>query len=250
MRRDPAPETPAPETPASETPARRALLDAWAVLAPTQCSGCGAPDRALCAACRLSLGARPHTCCRGDQTVWAALDYSGVVRRVLGNFKDGGRTDAAAALAVPLRQAIAAALAGLDVASRAQPAADVHLVTIPSAAAAFRARGYHPVELLLRHAGLVATPVLDLALTTTDQVGLGREERARNKTGSLRARYGLANFRCLIVDDILTTGATVLEARRAVRAAGGEVLGVATLAETRRRYPTRDVHTKPVDKML
>lgn len=247
---DPAGLDPAQHAPA-ERPARRALRDAWSVIAPTQCSGCGAPDRALCAACRLSLTAQVHACQRADQTVWAALDYSGVVRRILGNYKDGGRTDAAAALAVPLRQAIAQALASsallcVDVPATSLPATSlpvttvrggVHLVTIPSTAAAYRTRGYHPVELLLRRAGLVSTPVLDLVTATSDQVGLGRDARALNKTGSLRARHDLASFRCLIVDDILTTGATVLEARRAVCAAGGEVLGFATLAETRRRIP-------------
>lgn len=217
--------------------ARRAVLDAWAVLAPTQCSGCGVPDRALCGACRLSLVSQVHECDRDGQVIWAALDYSGTVRRVLGNFKDGGRTDAAAALAVPLRQAIIQALSRIDELARVPAVTDVHLVTIPSTAAAFRVRGYHPVELVLRHARLAATPVLDLVAATTDQVGLGRDERVRNKTGSLRARGDLTSFRCLIVDDILTTGATVLEARRAVGAAGGEVLGFATLAETRRRIP-------------
>lgn len=232
---------------ASLNPARRALQDAWAVLAPTQCSGCGSPDLPLCAGCRVSLDAPVHSCRRGDATIWAALDYSGVVRRILGNFKDGGRTDAAAALAVPLRQAIVQALTSIDPARidperidsapKVPSGAGVHLVMIPSTAAAFRARGYHPVELLLRQAGLAATPVLELVSTTADQVGLDREERARNKTGSLRARRSLTDFRCLIVDDILTTGATVLEARRAISAADGEVLGIATLAETRRRIP-------------
>jgi predicted amidophosphoribosyltransferase len=184
-----------------------------------------------------------HACLRDGLTGWAALDYSGVVRRILGNFKDGGRTDAAAALAGPLRRAIVQALStGVQALSTSEDAGrrvdcGVHLVTIPSTAAAFRTRGYHPVELLLRHAALASTPILNLVTSTTDQVGLGREERARNKTGSLRAKRSLAGFRCLIVDDILTTGATVLEARRAVRAAGGDVLGFATLAETRRRLP-------------
>ena len=70
-----------------------------------------------------------------------------------------------------------------------------------------------------------------------DQVGLGRQERVWNRQGSLVALRPLEGLSCLIVDDIVTTGATILEARRAVLEAGGEVLGLATLAETRRVYP-------------
>jgi predicted amidophosphoribosyltransferase len=71
----------------------------------------------------------------------------------------------------------------------------------------------------------------------TDQVGLGRAERAANKNHSLVARRSLSSVAVILVDDIVTTGATLLEARRAVFAAGGTVVGLATLAETRRLLP-------------
>lgn len=214
-----------------------AVLDAWAVALPTECSGCGVPDRALCVACRSALHPDVHLCCRGGIAVWASLDYSGVARRVIGAYKDGGRTDAAAALAGPLRSAVAAALAAVP---PGEGGAGVHLVTIPSLRRAWRIRGYHPVELLLGRAGLAPTAVLRQVGEAADQVGLGRLARGRNKHGSLVARRPLDGFRCLVVDDILTTGATILDARRAVLQAGGEVLGLATLAETRRLYPASD----------
>ncbi|MCY7287654.1 MAG: ComF family protein [Cryobacterium sp.] len=209
----------------------RAALDAWAVISPTECSGCGMPDRALCGACLAALAPRVHSSERSGVLVWSALDYSGVARRVLGAYKDGGRTDAAAALAGPLRAVVAASLAPVV------EGAGVHLVTVPSSRRAWRIRGYHPVELLLGRAGLRATRLLRTVGETQDQVGLGSAERGRNRTGSLVANSSLRGFRVLVVDDILTTGATVLEVRRAVLAAGGEVVGVATLAETRRRFP-------------
>jgi len=212
---------------------RHALLDAWAVVLPTECSGCGAPDRAICEACLAALRPAVHASARDGVPVWSALDYGGVARRVLGAYKDGGRTDAAAALAGPLRLAIAAALA----APSGTGPGDVHLVTIPSSRRAWRARGYHPVELLLARAGLASTGVLRQAGDTIDQVGLGRAARGVNRAGSLCAREALDGFRCVVVDDILTTGATILEARRAVLEAGGEVVGLATLAETRRLHP-------------
>lgn len=243
----------------------RYLADAWAVLAPTECSGCGAPDRALCSACAAELCPDPQRYERDGVTVWAGLEYAGAVRRLLGNLKDGGRTDAAPALVAPLRAVLAAALADSDLADSDLAASDaaasdppasvgaasgparagVHLVTVPSTAAAWRARGYHPVELVLARAGLAPTRVLRLTGQTRDQVGLGRNARIQNKTGSLCARRNLTGLQCVIVDDILTTGATVLEARRAVTDAGGHVCAIATLAQTRRRVPVTHRSEKP-----
>jgi predicted amidophosphoribosyltransferase len=209
--------------------AREALLDAWAVLMPTECSGCGTPDRALCAACRAALRAAPRSARREALTVWSALDYTEVVGRVLVAYKDGGRTDAAPMLAAALGAAVAAALAA------APPGASgILLVTVPSSHRAWRSRGFHPVDLLLRRAGLWPVPVLRPRTAAADQVGLGREQRLDNRRDTLVATRSLAGQRVLLVDDIVTTGATLLEARRAVHLAGGIVLGAATVAETRR----------------
>lgn len=69
------------------------------------------------------------------------------------------------------------------------------------------------------------------------QKGLGRGERARRVRGSMRIRTRwkdkLRGRNCLIVDDVLTTGATLAEAARAISAAGGIVCGAVVLAATR-----------------
>ncbi|TFB65413.1 ComF family protein [Cryobacterium sp. Hz9] len=222
----------------------RAARDAWATVLPTECSGCGVVDRALCASCRRALLPAVHPVTRDDARIWAALTYEGVARHVIAAYKDGGRTDAAATLAAPLRAAIVAALAAVpgavqrsEAAPRRPSSTGIQLVTIPSSTRAWRVRGYHPVDALLHRAGLHPFPVLAQRQETLDQVGLGRAARAANKDHSLVATRSLVGRRLILVDDIVTTGATLLEAQRAVFAAGGTVVGLAVLAETRRRQP-------------
>ncbi|WP_104126152.1 ComF family protein [Cryobacterium sp. Y57] len=217
-----------------------ASRDAWATVLPTECSGCGVVDRALCAECRRALVPSVHPVVRDDAVIWAALTYEGAARHAIVAYKDGGRTDAAAALAGPLRAAIVAALAAVPGGRQGRDAGHcdtgpgIQLVTIPSSRRAWRVRGYHPVDALLHRAGLHPFPALAQRTEALDQVGLGRAARAANKSNSLVARRSLDGVLVILVDDIVTTGATLLEARRAVAAAGGTVVGLATLAETRR----------------
>lgn len=234
-----------------------ALADALAVWAPSDCVGCGCRDRGLCADCAAAFAAEtPHSTTRLGETVWCGLDYAGAARRALVAFKDAGRTEAAGALSVPLRRAIGAALtaalssarlssarasgatAGLVAAPGGVGAAGIHLVTIPSDPAATMARGFHPVNTLLAAAGLRSTALLSHSGGHLDQAGLGREARALNLAGALRVRQNagsVAGLRVLVVDDILTTGATIAEAARALRSAGAEVCGCAVVADTRLR---------------
>lgn len=74
------------------------------------------------------------------------------------------------------------------------------------------------------------------------QKGLGRGDRAQRVRGSMRVRRGLFapevdGRPCIIVDDVLTTGATVAEAARALRAAGAVVRGAVVVAATRPPVP-------------
>lgn len=216
--------------------ARRATLDALSLLVPVACAGCGAPDRSVCPSCRDALRpAAPRRVEREAVTAWAALEYAGVAAHAIGAFKDGARTDAAGPLSAALRASIAAALDGV-------PAGSVEVCTVPSTSAALRRRGYAPVEAMLARCGIRSSRVLRLTRAREDQAGLGAEARRANAEGALSARADLVGRRFLLVDDVLTTGATLAETARAVTAAGGVVVAAAVLAETplRRFAPARD----------
>lgn len=208
---------------------KQAVLDAIAVVAPTSCAGCNAADRALCSSCRRALHPRPKTIDLAQLRLCASLEYGDVVRSVLLAFKDGGRTDQAAPLADAMRAAISGSLLGLCTGE------NIELATIPSTRVAFRKRGFHPVERILSRCALRASRPLKILRQTQDQSELGAAARSQNRKGSLIARGNLAGRRFLLVDDIVTTGATLGEARRAIEAAGGVVTGASSVAYTPRR---------------
>lgn len=237
--------------------------DALAVLLPTQCAGCGDPNRSLCMPCTAALSPAvrewtisPATTGGGEPEhstgpvatplppffpplsslpLFSALNYEGRVRRVLYAYKDSGRADVAGSLAPAMRAAVEACLFASASASASRHG--VEIVAIPSSRAARRRRGYNPVGLVLRAAGLVPAPVLRHARQPEDQSSLGRVARWANLAGSLTAPVDLHGRAFLVVDDILTTGATVWEASRALQMAGADVLGAATIAHTPRLYP-------------
>lgn len=211
------------------------MLDALALVLPVDCAGCGAPDRGVCAECNAALAPAPEPAPRPGVDAWAGVAYAGVAAGAIRSFKDEGRTDAAPALAPALRAALAAACASLDGAS------GLELAVVPSTAAARRERGYDPVRLLVRRAGFRPASVLR-AHDRADQAGLDREARRANAEGSLAPTAPLHGRRFILVDDVVTTGATLADAARAIRSAGGSVEAIAVLAHTPRRVPVHHLN--------
>ena len=84
---------------------------------------------------------------------------------------------------------------------------------------------------------LQVMPVLRLRRSLQDQAGVGMRRRHRNVAGAfaVRAPTSVLGRRCLVVDDVVTTGASASEAVRALHQAGATVLAVAAVCAAPRR---------------
>lgn len=178
------------------------------------------------------------------------MDYAALARRLVIAYKDAGRAD----LAEPLGRTLAVVVEHILARSGAAGWQSAELVPVPSSRVSVRRRGRDPIAdlacaaaRLLRRRGRDVRVVRRLGhrRSVRDQAGLSAAERTANLHGALRASSaapaqphltaGRSVVR-LVVDDVLTTGATADEAVRVLLAAGWRLDGVATVAATRRHH--------------
>ena len=243
---------------------RELWLDLLTLIWPTACVGCSAPDRDLCDACVRRLEQETATVQRREVRleagasipVFAAGAYDDVLRAMLIALKHQGRLGFARRLGMRLALPLRAALDVCD------PDAGAMIVCVPSRAAKVRERGYRHVELIVTHAlrcvrrddqlgDVRMRRALRALRGRTGQVGLSAAERQRNaarvavrsavvpKRGRgvrcVRATQGLRGRETVVVDDIMTSGATIRASCQVLVDAGIRVAAVVTLGVVERQ---------------
>jgi len=193
-------------------------------LGPPQCACCGLPfayetaPGLLCGAC---AGAHP-----AFDRARAVMRYDEASRGLVLSFKHGDRTYAAPAYGLWMRRAGAELLADADC-----------LAPVPLHWTRLFVRRYNQSALLahaIRAAGgpTVVPDLLTRRRRTPSQGRLGRLARARNVESAFRLRKDarIAGQRIVLIDDVMTTGATVAECARVLKRAGAARVDVLTLA--------------------
>jgi ComF family protein len=215
---------------------------------PARCVGCSREGAPVCAACEPALDARlrlPAGVPIGMpadipvpllQVDWCA-PFGGLVRRALHELKYAGERR----LAEPLGRAVARRWA------RVGAGGDV-VVPVPVHANRLRARGYDQAGLIAavaaRELRLPCAPLLERARATTAQFDLDRGSRATNVEGAFRLRppppgtrhavdQPLAGRWFVLIDDVMTTGATLAACAEPLLTAGA--MGVSAITVARER---------------
>lgn len=204
---------------------------------PLGCGGCGAPSTRWCAVCARELATGPDAprvvTPRIDPgvPVFALGRYAGARRQVIVAMKDRGRSDLVTPLAHVLALGVHRLLAWglLDV--------PLTIVPAPTRSWAARRRGGDPVTRMAtlataRHPDITVVRALRLKALARDSAGLNSSARERNVAGKvlLTRRRVPVDGEILLVDDIVTTGATARESVRILQAAGVRVAAVLAIA--------------------
>lgn len=213
------------------------------LLAPYECLSCSIEGKLLCDWCRIDaippLPPRCYRCrkitkdfsscakCRPKSRlahVWVVSEYEGISKMLISRLKFERAADAANEIA----ELIAARLPYLP--------AETVVTFVPTATSRRRQRGYDQSELiakrLARLKGLKFSPLL-LRIGQSRQVGANRSERQRQLQGAFRVRSlsKVKDAHILVIDDIVTTGATLEAAAQVLKSSGARQINAATFAQ-------------------
>lgn len=238
--------------------ARDVLRDVLELVLPSTCGGCGASGERCCRTCLTVLAAmRPRSASPspipvGMPQTWSASAYEGVVARVIVAFKDSDRADLRCVLGPLIAGALSEAIgASPQWFAAAHEWGRAAVIPVPSRAKGTRLRGRFPVGELVDHVVraqqgphplLRRVDAVSFGRAVHDQSGLGQHQRGENLRGAMRlngrAESALRDDPIVLIDDITTTGNTLAEAARTVRAVASGPMFAVTVAATARHGTT------------
>ena len=193
---------------------------------PSRCAVCDRAGKNLCQECKNLLRIEPREFALSGLAIHTVTKYSDETSRLLVSLKDKGQFALVAELAQMLRPII----------EKLPPSESTrYLVPAPSSSENFSKRGFHPMLLLgqavaIKDPSLKVLNCLRFSRHVKDQVGLTEPERIANLSFSMELNQTVTGRVCYLLDDVVTTGATALEAARVLRLGGATLAGVLAIS--------------------
>ena len=210
------------------------------LLAPAECVGCGMSGDVLCHDCAARVGPpKAGVCFRcnrlsaGGRTCEQCRRYTVLRGVAVGSYYDGAVKELVLALKFRRQRAAAEVAAGLILAAFDGRTAVEVVTDVPVAAARYRERGYNQSELVARQVARGLKLPYTRLLGRRDgahQLGSGRQTRLEQVAGAFYSVRRADNLRVLVVDDVITTGATLGECARALASVGADSVWGAAVA--------------------
>lgn len=219
------------------------------LLLPSNCIFCRRTGSTICANCDLQFRTKPRIANRTDSlggtiSGISACTYDEKSAELIHEFKAQAQTS--------LGKFMAAKIITANSQMNLFDLQNAILIPVPSSEASMNARGFNPAQVLAfelakrisssQKSFATTINALEINHRVADQASLDANERRKNLIGAMSVR---ANFKhqallgrqVMLVDDIVTTGSTLIEARRALIQVGLPVAGFMTFAETRQKVP-------------
>ena len=215
------------------------MIDALlSMVAPHLCSGCSQIGSTFCDNCKYNISEEPFSGCilcqkphpfgvcddhnSSYNQAFVVGERSGALQQLIGGFKFKNMKAASVALA----DLLDARLPPLPT--------DSVIVSIPTSPAHIRERGYDHMSLIAKRLGTLRRVTVSKVLVrdnTLTQHHANRKDRIEQAKSAFRVNQPLsADLTYIIVDDVVTTGATIEQAARQLRAAGATNVWVAAIA--------------------
>lgn len=204
------------------------LEDFLNLVLPSRCVLCKESGSPICRNCCTKHLAGRRAVKRFNFSGFAVCEYDSTAQVLIHEFKENHQTYIATAIS----KSVASLL----------PDSCKVLVPIPSKKASFQSRGFVPAKLLAhgirkqvaKHEGrlIQIIDVLSYQRLVQDQAALSGHDRRINLTGAFTLKTQVKPQEIWLIDDVVTTGATILEAKRCLSEAGVRVAGFVSFAET------------------